>query len=180
MIVSNLYYITIQQLNIKLIKEFVLKQPKCPSTDGQINMMWYKYTVEYYSDIKRNEIMPFSEMQVDLETVIQSEISQKEKKHILYNIIYIWNERYGTDELICKAEIETQMQRTNIWTLIGEMGGGMNGKIGIDVFSLLILRIKQVTSENLPYSSGNSTQCSNSNLNGKEIQKHRGSMYMYS
>ena len=73
------------------------------------------YTMECYLVIKRKEIVPFAKMWLDLQAVIQSEISQKEKKHILYNIIYIWNERYGTDELICKAEIETQMQRTNIW-----------------------------------------------------------------
>ena len=75
------------------------------------------------------------------------------------------------------------MQRKNVWVPKGERfggGGAGNWEIGIDIPTLLILRIKQVTSENLPYSSGNSTQCSNSNLNGKEIQKHRGSMYMYS
>ena len=38
------------------------KQPKCPSTDESIQKMWYKYiyTMEYYSAIKRNEIMPFA------------------------------------------------------------------------------------------------------------------------
>ena len=41
--------------------------------------MWYIYTMEYYSDINSNEIMPFAEMRMDLETVIQSEVSQKEK-----------------------------------------------------------------------------------------------------
>ena len=55
------------------------KQPKCPLTDEWIKKMWYKYTMEYYSAIKRNEIGSFVEMWMDLETVIQSEISQKEK-----------------------------------------------------------------------------------------------------
>ena len=41
--------------------------------------MWYIYTMEYYSAIKRNEIRSFVEMQMDLETVVQSEVSQKEK-----------------------------------------------------------------------------------------------------
>ena len=40
---------------------------------------WYIYTMEYYSALKRNEIGSFVEMWVDLETVIQSEVSQKEK-----------------------------------------------------------------------------------------------------
>ena len=55
------------------------KQPKCPSTDEWIEKMWYTYTMDYYSAIKRNEIGSFLEMWMDLETVIQSEVSQKEK-----------------------------------------------------------------------------------------------------
>ena len=55
------------------------KQPKCPSTDEWIKKMWYMYTMEYYSAIKRNEIRSLVEMWMHLETVIQSEVSQKEK-----------------------------------------------------------------------------------------------------
>ena len=51
------------------------KQTKCPSTDKWIKM-WYIYTMEYYSAIKRNEIESLVETWVDLETVIQSEVSQ--------------------------------------------------------------------------------------------------------
>ena len=55
------------------------KQPKCPSTDEWIKKMWYIYSMEYYSAIKWNEIVSFVEMWMNLETVIQSEVSQKEK-----------------------------------------------------------------------------------------------------
>ena len=55
------------------------KQPKCPLTDEWIKKKWYIYTMEYYSAIKRKEIGSFVEMWTDLETVIQSEVSQKEK-----------------------------------------------------------------------------------------------------
>ena len=55
------------------------KQPKCPSTDERVKMMWYIYTVEYYSVIKKNELMPFAATCVDLEIIIPSEVSQKEK-----------------------------------------------------------------------------------------------------
>ena len=55
------------------------KQPKCPSTDEWIKRMLYIYTMEYYSAIERNEIESFVETWMDLETVIQSEVSQKEK-----------------------------------------------------------------------------------------------------
>ena len=61
------------------------KQPKCPSTEEWIKKMWYIYTMEYYSVIKRNKIVPFAETWMDLETVIQSEVSQKEKNK--YRII---------------------------------------------------------------------------------------------
>ena len=65
------------------------KQPKCPSTDEWIKRMWYIYAMEYYSAIKRNEIMTFAETWIDLETVIQSEASQKEKNK--YINTYRWN-----------------------------------------------------------------------------------------
>ena len=55
------------------------KQPNCPSIEEWIKKLWYKYTMEYYSAIKRNEIGSFVETWMDLETVIQSEVSQKEK-----------------------------------------------------------------------------------------------------
>ena len=55
------------------------KQPKCPSTEEWIKKVWYICTMEYYSAIKRNEIGSFVEMWMDLENVIQSEVSQKEK-----------------------------------------------------------------------------------------------------
>ena len=51
------------------------KQCKWPSTEEWIKKMWYIYAMEYYSTIKRDEIMPFVGTWMDLETVIQSEVS---------------------------------------------------------------------------------------------------------
>ena len=52
--------------------------------------IWYICTMEYYSSIKRNEIGPFAETWMDLETVIQSEVSQKEKnKYCILTHIYV-------------------------------------------------------------------------------------------
>ena len=55
------------------------KQPKCPSTDEWMKKMWYMYTMEYYSAIKRNKIELFVVRLMGLESVIQSEEGQKEK-----------------------------------------------------------------------------------------------------
>ena len=54
------------------------KQPKCPSIDERIKKMWYKYTMEYYSAIKKNEIMLFAATWMDLQMIILSEVSQTE------------------------------------------------------------------------------------------------------
>ena len=55
------------------------KQPKCPSTNERIKKVWYIYTMKYYSAIKKNQIMPFVATWMELETLILSEVSQKEK-----------------------------------------------------------------------------------------------------
>ena len=62
-----------------------MEQPKCPSTEEWIKKMWYIYTTEYYSAIKKNEIMPFAATWMDLEIIIVSEVSQKEKDK--YNMV---------------------------------------------------------------------------------------------
>ena len=65
------------------------KQPKCPSADEWIKKMWHVYTMEHYSAIKRNEIELFAVRWMDLESVIQSEVSQKEKnKYRMLTQIY--------------------------------------------------------------------------------------------
>ena len=57
----------------------IAKQPKSPSTDEWIKKMWYIYTTEYYLAIKKNETMPFAATWANLESIILSGESQKEK-----------------------------------------------------------------------------------------------------
>ena len=60
------------------------KQPKCPTTDEWVKKVWHIYTMQYYSATQRNETGSFEEMWIDLECVIQSEVSQKEKNKYVY------------------------------------------------------------------------------------------------
>ena len=87
------------------------KQPKCPSTDEQIKKMWHIYTMEYYSAIKRNEIALFVVSWMDLESVIQSEVSQKEKNKYCM-LTYIWNlkkkKKNDSDQLCGRTGIKMQ------------------------------------------------------------------------
>ena len=55
------------------------KQPRCPSADEWIRKLWYIYTVEYYSAIKKNTFELVLMRWMKLEPIIQSEVSQKEK-----------------------------------------------------------------------------------------------------
>ena len=67
------------------------KQARCPSKDDWIRKLWYIYTKEYYSAIKKNAFEFVLMRWMKLEPIIHSEVSQKEK-HQYYNIIaYIWN-----------------------------------------------------------------------------------------
>ena len=58
-------------------------QPKCPLTDYWIRKMWYIYAVEQYSAIKKNEIMSFAATWMELETLMLSEVNQKQKDKII-------------------------------------------------------------------------------------------------
>jgi hypothetical protein len=64
------------------------KEPRCPSTEEWIQKMWYIYTMEYYSAIKKNEFMKFLAKWMDLEGIILSEVTQSQKNsHNMYSLI---------------------------------------------------------------------------------------------
>ena len=95
----------------------IWKQPRCPSADKWIRELWYIYTMEYYSAIKKNASESVLMRWMKLEPIIQSEVSQKEKHQysILMHIHGI--KKDGNDDPVCKTAKETQLYRTVFWTL---------------------------------------------------------------
>ena len=69
------------------------KQPRCPSTDEWIKKLWYTHTMEYYSAIKTNTFESVLMRWMNLEPIIHSEVSQKEKNkyQILLINTYVWD-----------------------------------------------------------------------------------------
>ena len=84
------------------------KQPRCPSTDEWIKQLWYIYTMEYYSTIKRNAFESVLMRWMNLESIIQSEVGQREKDKycILTHIYGIY--KNGSEEFPYRATMEKQ------------------------------------------------------------------------
>lgn len=64
------------------------EQPKCPSVDERINTMWYSHTMEYYTVMKRNEVLTRATPWINLENIMFSEKKAFTKDHILYLSIH--------------------------------------------------------------------------------------------
>ena len=79
--------------------------------------------MEYYSAIKKKTAIPFAAAWMHLEILIISEIRERQ---VLYDITYIWNIKYGTNELISKTETDSQTWRAELWLPRGD-GEGMGG-----------------------------------------------------
>jgi hypothetical protein len=56
-----------------------MEKPRCPTTDQWIKKMWYLYTMEFYSAMKKNEILSFASKWMELENIILSKVSQAQK-----------------------------------------------------------------------------------------------------
>ena len=70
-----------QSVNVALKGPGYTKQPRCPSADEWIKKLWYIYTMEYYSAIKKNSFESVLMRWMKLEPIIQSEVRQKDKDH---------------------------------------------------------------------------------------------------
>ena len=133
-------------------------QPKCPLTEEWMKKMWYIYTMEYYSAIKKNEIMPFAATWMDLEIIILSEV-RKRKTRIIWYLEYMWN--------LKKWYKWTFLQIRNRFTdfknlLMVTKGEGLGGRDKLGVWD----------------QQGNSTQYSVITYMGKESKKERICIYV--
>ena len=82
-------------------------QPKCSSTVEGIKKMWCTYTIDYYSTIKKNEVMPSAATWMNLEIIILSKVSQRKTNTMWYHLYvepkiwhkwtYLWNRNRATD-----------------------------------------------------------------------------------
>ena len=86
-----------------------MKQPRCPAADKWIKKLCYIYTMEYYSALKKNTFESVLKRWMKLESIMQSEISQK-KKHQYSILTHIYgNQKDNNDDPIFKAAKETHM-----------------------------------------------------------------------
>ena len=129
--------------------------------------MWYIYTMDYYSAIKKKEITSFAATWVDLEIIIPSEVSQKEKDKYPDGITYMWSLKYDTDEPMYETETESWTQRTDWWLPRGSGGrGGKDWEFGIG--RCKVLSTGWINNKVLLYSTGNYIQYPVINHNEKE------------
>ena len=68
----------------------------------------HTHTLEYYSAIKNNEIIPFAATKMQLKVIILSEVKSERERQIPYDITYMWNLKYGINEPIYKTETDSQ------------------------------------------------------------------------
>ena len=117
----------------------------------------HTHTMEYYSALKRSKSESVVVRWKNLEPVIQSEVSQKQKNkyHMLIHIYGI--QKNNTDEPIYREEMETQAQRTDLLTQEGKARVEQIKKVALDPYTLLC--VKQVIGRKL-YSTGSPAWCS--------------------
>ena len=85
------------------------KQPRCPLADEWIRELWYIYTIDYYSDIRKNAFESVLMRQMKLEPTVQSEVSQKEKHQYSILMQMYGVQKDGNNDPICETAKETQM-----------------------------------------------------------------------
>ena len=138
----------------------IWKQPKCSLIDEWIKM-WYIYTMEYYSAMKKNE-PPVAATQMDCDINVLSE-----ERQIPYDITYMCNLKYDTNESIYKTEIDSQTQKT----VIAKGAQGQGGiKWAFGVIRCKLLYIEWINNKVLLYSTGKYIQYPVINHNKENVK----------
>ena len=99
-------------------------QTKCSSTEEWIKKMWYIYTMEYYSSIKKNEIIPFAATWMDLEVIILSEVRQRKTNTIWYHLYVESNLKMIQKNLFIKQKLTHGCLKQSYGYHRGNGGGG--------------------------------------------------------
>jgi hypothetical protein len=93
------------------------KQPRCPTTDEWIKKMWYLYTMEFYSAMKKNEILSFAGKWMELENIILSKVSQARRPKIVCSLSYVdFRSSANTPMLL---ELGHMLRGEHIWEIWG-------------------------------------------------------------
>ena len=145
------------------------EQPKCPLTEEWIEEMWYVYTMEYYSAIKKNEIMSFVATWLDLESVILNEVRQR-RRNVIWHPLYLESKKKWYKQIY---KIETYRLRKQIY---GWWGEGIVRDYGKVMYTLLYL--KWIINKDLMYGTWNSAQCYMAAWMGEGLGEN-GYMYIY-
>ena len=133
------------------------KQAKCPLPEEWIKKVWNVYTMEYCSAIERNDIVPFCKAVNEPRDYHTAWSKPEREKQILSYSTYMWNlEKWYRRTCLQSRNRDTDTENKHMDTKLRGWGTNrMNWEIRIDIYVLLY--IKQITNENLEYSTGNST-----------------------
>ena len=135
--------------------------------------MWSIYTMKCYSTIRKNEIMPFAATQMDLESVILSELSQREKeKYCMTSLLCGLRKEMILMNLLTKEKETHRLREQNY----GCRWVGTVGEFGVDMCTLLYL--KWINNKDLLQSTWNSAQCYVAAWIGEEFGGERIHVYV--
>ena len=98
--------------------------------------MWYIYTTENQSALKKNEIMPFAAIWMDLKIIILNEVRQQEKDK--YHIISLTIQSKKVQMNLSTKQKQSHKCRKQTYSFQGVEGGGKNWEAGMDIYTLYI------------------------------------------